>query len=276
MNDIILNPVLEGYIKAYLKDPVQGLLINGPKGAGKGYIANYIAYGYPGTTKDRIHIIEPLEDKKVIGIDQIKIVISRLRTKQDKRLFVIIEDAEKLTPDAQNALLKILEEPPNNVSFILTTSRYNSIFPTIKSRVTKWEWIPPEPKQIKEYTKAYNIDNVSNYNAIARGRMGLIHAILTEQGSHPLVLAIDSAKDMLAAPLKTRLLKVDELTKDAEARNIFIEALALIAQAALDASALKGNQRDWLIRTQAINDAINQLDKNIQPKLVLTRLFLVL
>ena len=47
---------------------------------------------------------------------------------------VIIRDAENMTPQAQNCLLKILEEPPQNTYFILTTSHPDQMLTTVRSR----------------------------------------------------------------------------------------------------------------------------------------------
>lgn len=49
---------------------------------------------------------------------------------------VIIIAGEKFNIYAQNALLKLLEEPPNNIKFILIAKSKNTILPTIKSRMT--------------------------------------------------------------------------------------------------------------------------------------------
>lgn len=53
----------------------------------------------------------------------------------DGKKVVIIEKAERMLEGVRNALLKILEEPPENTVFILTTSKRNSVMPTILSRV---------------------------------------------------------------------------------------------------------------------------------------------
>ena len=53
---------------------------------------------------------------------------------------VIIEKAERMLEGVRNALLKILEEPPENTVFILTTSKRNSVMPTILSRVRTYNF----------------------------------------------------------------------------------------------------------------------------------------
>ncbi len=48
---------------------------------------------------------------------------------------IIIENADRMADSARNALLKILEEPPEDVVFILTTAKRGAVLPTILSRV---------------------------------------------------------------------------------------------------------------------------------------------
>ncbi|MDR3201074.1 MAG: hypothetical protein LBT68_06400 [Spirochaetales bacterium] len=55
---------------------------------------------------------------------------------------IIIENADKMHDSARNSLLKILEEPPPHVTFILTTPRRAAILPTILSRVRTYRFIP--------------------------------------------------------------------------------------------------------------------------------------
>jgi DNA polymerase-3 subunit delta' len=70
-----------------------------------------------------------------IGIDRIRELrrTSTLKPLEGLRV-VIIAEADKMTLESANALLKILEEPPASMHMILTTSRPNSLLPTIVSR----------------------------------------------------------------------------------------------------------------------------------------------
>ena len=61
---------------------------------------------------------------------------------------VLIEDAHLMSDESQNALLKSLEEPPENFIFILTTSKPESLFETIKSRCWSIAFDPLDTKDI--------------------------------------------------------------------------------------------------------------------------------
>ncbi|MBQ6885619.1 MAG: DNA polymerase III subunit [Clostridia bacterium] len=80
--------------------------------------------------------ITTLEGKKNLSVDQIRELRAEAFVKPhsaSRRIF-IIEDASKMNPQAQNALLKVLEEPPKNVVFILLVPSKTMLLDTIISR----------------------------------------------------------------------------------------------------------------------------------------------
>lgn len=79
------------------------------------------------------------EDKNLIRIDQIRTLeddIARKPIVSNKKVYVI-SDARYMTEEAQNCLLKTLEEPPKYANIILVTSNENSLLPTVQSRCIK-------------------------------------------------------------------------------------------------------------------------------------------
>ena len=83
-------------------------------------------------------------DGRSISIDQMQEVrqAAYVRPLQARRRIFIIPDAEKMTPDAANCMLKILEEPPSYSHLILVTSMLHLILPTIKSRCQVLNFAP--------------------------------------------------------------------------------------------------------------------------------------
>lgn len=77
-----------------------------------------------------------VEDEGKIGVEEMKKVREHFSFKpySAKGKAAVIISAENLTPDAQNSLLKTLEEPPESGSLILTASSESAILPTILSR----------------------------------------------------------------------------------------------------------------------------------------------
>jgi DNA polymerase-3 subunit delta' len=80
-------------------------------------------------------IVEP-GDTGAIKVDQIRDAIDRtgFRPFEGRKRVVIIDDADATLVEAQNALLKTLEEPPTASMFVLVTSRPDILLPTVRSR----------------------------------------------------------------------------------------------------------------------------------------------
>lgn len=76
------------------------------------------------------------EGKASIGVEKVRVITDTLslRTIHGGRRTVIIEDAHLLTSQAQNALLKIIEEPPKGTVFLILCQRASKMLPTIVSR----------------------------------------------------------------------------------------------------------------------------------------------
>lgn len=96
---------------------------------------------------------EKLEDSFLydsIPVSQIRNFSSwaHLKSGEGKKV-LIIENADLMADSARNALLKILEEPPENVLFILTTTKRNAILPTILSRVRTYNFFERTAEQQK-------------------------------------------------------------------------------------------------------------------------------
>ncbi len=107
-------------------------------------------------------IVEP--DGLSIKIDQIRKMqrkILEAPIKSEKKVY-IINDADLMTMEAQNCLLKTLEEPPEFVMLILIGSIESNFLNTIKSRCTIIKFQDISDEQIKKYLKdKYEINNLS-------------------------------------------------------------------------------------------------------------------
>ncbi|MBY0346040.1 MAG: DNA polymerase III subunit delta' [Neisseriaceae bacterium] len=75
---------------------------------------------------------------------------------------IIIQSGETLNTNAANALLKILEEPPVQTIFILTTAMPQRVLPTIKSRCRHFLLTPPTPEIALAWLQDQKIDNAEH------------------------------------------------------------------------------------------------------------------
>lgn len=87
-------------------------------------------------THPDVHFVETGADKKMISIDQIREIVSEatLRPYEGRSKVFIIDPADGLSPSGSNSLLKTLEEPARDTTFILLTRSPDLLLPTIKSR----------------------------------------------------------------------------------------------------------------------------------------------
>lgn len=119
-----------------------GYIFSGPSDVGKQlvalHLANYLENKNPegsGTLSD-MFLIAP-DEKGTIGIDaarEIKNFLWQKPLRSPCRL-LLINEAEKLTEEAQNAILKITEEPPASSLLILITGDSQKLLPTLRSRL---------------------------------------------------------------------------------------------------------------------------------------------
>ena len=108
-------------------------------------------------------LIEP--DGKVIRIEQIREMQTKVAEKpvnSGKKVY-IINDADLMTKEAQNCLLKTLEEPPEYIVIILIVSNENKVLTTIKSRCMKIHFDKINDNEINKYLNDNcGIQNVNN------------------------------------------------------------------------------------------------------------------
>lgn len=118
-------------------------LLTGPTGCGKTTIARILS-----------HALESFDTREMNsadfrGIDTVREMIrqTQYRTFKGNRVW-IIDESHKLTNDAQNAMLKILEDSPENDYFILCTTEPQKLLKTVRSRCSTYEMTPLTERQI--------------------------------------------------------------------------------------------------------------------------------
>ena len=118
--------------------------------------------------------IEP--DGNSVKIEQIRYIQRKIQEKpiiSNKKVY-IINDADKMTTEAQNCLLKTLEEPPEYSTIILIGSNENMFLSTIKSRCMIIHFSKIEDEKIRKYLEEkYELKDIStNMLEIFQGSIG--------------------------------------------------------------------------------------------------------
>ena len=109
------------------------------------------------------NLIDVAEDKKNIDINQIRELIVNLNKSSfnNKKRFVLIDNIELLNLNSINALLKILEEPNENINFILINNN-KRVLPTLKSRCLNFKIFLTNAQSIEIVNKLIK-DDVYNF-----------------------------------------------------------------------------------------------------------------
>lgn len=113
-----------------------------------------------------------------IGVDDIRHQINdtiMVRPYSSYYKIYIVDEAEKMTVQAQNALLKTIEEPPSYAVIILLTTNPDLFLPTILSRCVQLKLKPLRDSVIREYlvgTMQISESRAELYAAFARGNLG--------------------------------------------------------------------------------------------------------
>ena len=145
-------------------------------------------------TRNNPDIITVTHDKpNTISIDDIREQIiseSQIRPYQSRRKIFIMNEAQKMTPQAQNALLKTLEEPPEYVVIMLLATSKAALLPTVLSRCVQLDMRPVADSIVKKYLM--NEVKVPDYRAdictaFARGNIGKAKSLATSEDMADLV-----------------------------------------------------------------------------------------
>ncbi len=280
MNNLILHPQTEHSIDQLIVTETHAIMLTGNEGSGKRFVARTIAEALlAGSLENHPYFIHLEPAGKSFTIDQIRELQKsmKLKTTGSKtiRRVAILQDVHTMTTEAQNALLKLLEEPPDDTILLLTAQGDSSMKPTIYSRVQRVHLKPVAiehlPKNISEHK------DISKLHSLSGGDIGLLLALIEGKTEHPLVGAISDAKTLITSPVFIRLTRVDELGKDKEKLKSILMAMKRIASATLRASTLKGdtkNRERWTRILEKTYATEYMLQTNVNPKLVLTELFL--
>jgi DNA polymerase III subunit delta' len=170
MDRLVVSNNAHTQIEQVIQDLPQALIIAGPRGSGTASVARYIAraVGSPKlviTPKKKLQggtkSVEDIENGSII-IDDIRQLYEQMRSKFSSPQVVVIDFADRtMTTQAQNAFLKLLEEPQPNVHFILATHRPELLLPTITSRSQRIDLTPISKMQTEQLVESLGITDAT-------------------------------------------------------------------------------------------------------------------
>ena len=294
------------HIKEHLKGAIlngqvsHAYIIHGEKNAGKEFIADTFAMALQcekqGTdgkdaepcmechackqavTKNQPDIITLVHEKPgTIGVEDIRNgIVSTIfiRPYSSRWKIYIINDAEKMSVQAQNALLKTLEEPPDYALIMLLTSNISALLPTIISRSTVLNMRPVDDKTVRKYLMERI--HIPDYQAdicvaFARGNIGKAKHLATSEDfdniKNEAVRVLKYAHEMDMSEFVTAINQIKDYKMNIED---YLDILLiwyrdiLLFKAANDPDSLVFKEEIKSIRERALRSSYEAIEKIIE------------
>ncbi|MBS3818788.1 DNA polymerase III subunit delta' [bacterium] len=192
--DILGNQRVKKILKRSLKKQKvpHSLIFSGPPGVGKKEMALILAKALNclKETEDACEVcpncgainkghfpdvLEIQPEKEVIKIEQMRMMkeVAHLKPMGGRKKFFAVNEAEKMSEEASNSLLKILEEPPSFSHVVLVTSNPYLLLPTIRSRCQQLDFSPISPQDIEKILKerGYKEERAKVISLLVQGNM---------------------------------------------------------------------------------------------------------
>ena len=276
LDDLILHESTRTALSALAARPPQSLLLTGPAGVGKRTAAEAWARGII-DHETSLRVIEA-DAQHTIAIETIRELYRATRDRQTSRHVVIIDGADGMSLEAENAFLKLLEEPAAKLTFVLTAPYAEMLLPTIRSRTQQIE-LPPLADDVIRRAVMAKQPGIANSDLaqiafLAQGRPGVALSLLHD------TKRLDAERERMqlvkqlatAAPYQ-RFAAINTLAADRDGCIATVEALARITQLQLSAAHTKTQLQHWLAVADALEAALQSITSNGNLRAQLLRLF---
>lgn len=235
MSSLLLHPTTEKLIRRIETHLPQALLLKGETGVGLLSIAKELA------GKSLVSIIEPSRtdgsidnENGSINVASIRDLYEQTRAKHTKKQTIIIDGADRMTHGAQNAFLKLLEEPNEHIHFILTAHVVDSLLPTIQSRVQATTILPITKEQTEEYLASLQVSDPKKKAQllfIAAGLPAEIYRLSQDDEAFAArATAMGDARTLLQASTYEKLLLVQKYASSRDKTLRLIDSAITIAR----------------------------------------------
>jgi hypothetical protein len=284
-SQLILHQNTKDQLEAFYRHPASALLIIGRIGSGKLTIASHLSAWLLGINTDKLQdhpeflLISKPPDKSEIPIDSVRRLIAKMVLKVPSghestapiNRVALIENAGDMSLEAQNAMLKLLEEPPAGSLLVLTADSADDLLPTVVSRTQTIKIIAPELEQSRAYFEGKHPPQaVESAYRLSQGAPGLLSALLAEQTGHPLKVGVEQAKKFLRQTTYQRLIELQAISKDRTQFVIFLDGLSRVLSV-LHAENIKANKSKNATRIlgarKVVERALSQSTTNANQRL---------
>jgi DNA polymerase III subunit delta' len=225
---------------------------------------------FENNTNPDYHTLEPGDSS--IGVDEIR-ELERdiiIRPLYSRRKVYIIFEADKMTVQAQNCLLKTLEEPPRYSVIILLTSNYDALLETIRSRTVKFNFKKNTQEEVKKLLSSQYSNLNMNTDFIASYSDGVIGRALEFVESNDFGSLRNNIINMLLKLSKSRLVDIfdiyDIFDKNKTSINSILDIMLLFYRDILVARS--SGKENMLINSDKKDIILNSVDGFSPQKLM--------
>lgn len=225
--------------------------------------------------------IEMEDNGESIKISEIRDLISRLNmTSQSLHKILLIENMGRLTPEATNALLKILEEPPPQTVFLFTAHHIKEVMPTIASRmrIIHFKKLPDEVLEDALRAQHPEIDEtlLDKVILLSLGRSGKALQLINEPEKLKELSDLYTRIQFLdeQASLATRMLAAQEISADPRRLEIFLSLLTVYLRARLLRETASAKREKIISIIETVARIKYLMESNVNPRLALEHLML--
>ncbi|HET7275773.1 MAG TPA: DNA polymerase III subunit delta' C-terminal domain-containing protein [Longimicrobiaceae bacterium] len=204
--------------------------------------------------------------------------IAAVRPAMGRRKVFVVGDAEAMvpqesSPEAANAFLKLLEEPPDDTTIIITSANPGALLPTIISRVFSVRLLPLETLEVEDFLRdVMELDAAAAapIAAVAQGAIGrALRLAPTGAGPGALEIHRQAGRDLLRSALGRgagRRLAVAHKQSPAGARGDFTAELEALASWLRDLLAVASGANNQVVNADATDDLAALVQKlEIRP-----------
>ncbi len=211
-----------------------------------------------------VHIVTP--EKNILRVDQVRQVISTVYETpyEGKSKIYIFEKFHLANEQAQNALLKTLEEPPKAVTFFLLAENALALLSTVRSRCKKLRLTEFKKEEIALQLEKMFPGNQRNSYATENslGNIGMAVKLIEDEDFINLNEVADEIIKNLTKPSHARLSVIFEKEKDR-----LVPLLEVLENKFFEIFRTSGSERDML-KIKAVEDALTAKKKNVNTGLI--------
>jgi DNA polymerase III delta prime subunit len=265
------------WIEAYLRNPKATTIIETNNDLGTGLeVAQYL---YSSLVKSKSVPFYKLEikDKKSIGIEDVKGLKEYFSLKANSdgeyTRFAVIPRAELLTNEAQNALLKLIEELPERTVLVLIVNDASKVLNTISSRCFVIKLLPIEYDKAREYAVRNNFsdEKFTRSYLLSEGNASLFIEYISGESSE-IDNVVRYSKEFISSSVFDRQNILSKYSKEEYTPIQLIKSIQLVSKSTMRNARSVDSKRRWKEVLEKSILAEDQLNSNVNSKLVLLNL----